>query len=913
VLPIKADDYHKSYKQSAGRISVAFIFTVLGSMLLLALVLIGLYFTTSLNQEQLDNRNHQLSTAANTYLLVVNAYFNRLKAQAKLIATEPDVVNAFTTVKFESVKPKSRKLSAASLDSLQARGKRLQMQIKHAYRVKFLMPGLSETSPELNPPITETCLLLKQIVEREKRAQIDLHGNPTSHIDVIHPVLSSTGMVLGHVLITLKIEAISQEFARHKLKGYVELSVDFFGKSHALIKYGDALFRQLDNHISVQIPKSKWRLTYWSKDKKRVLFSNANVHFLLLLLVMAVLLLALTYFLYRMLTFRLNEDYSTLVIFMKDLQDSKLAGMYPSHLRNFQTTIAQLLLMAQSLILTRQSAQGSVSNNQNQIDGLASAREAIGAASKAPTDVVKATQVSKKTLEQELKQEQEPAPRQNKIQQDETKQVMSVNELDENSNEILDGIDLSLDNSIVEESILTEISIPASVFRAYDMRGIVEETLTPSLVCEIGKAIGSEALDRGQKKVVIARDGRLSGPELRDALSKGLQSTGCEVIDIGQVPTPVLYYAANKLSNGTGVMITGSHNPPAYNGLKLMIAGETYYGDLIQGLRQRVETQNYCEAKGSEQQVELEMNYLNQIISDVKLHRPMKIVIDCGNGVAGDIAPKLFSDLGCEVIELFCEVDGNFPNHHPDPSKPENVVDVCKAVKQHQADIGFAFDGDGDRLGVIDNTGKIIWPDRVLMILAQDVLSRNAGAQIIYDVKCTRNLASVIKQSGGEPLMWKTGHSFIKAKMQETGALLAGEMSGHIFIKERWYGFDDALYAGARLLEILAKQAKSVHQVFAELPDTVNTPELNINLNEGEPEPFMKKLMANADFGLGRLIDIDGIRVEYEDGWGLVRSSNTTPTLVMRFEADTEQALKRIQEKFKTQMLAINPELKMPY
>ncbi|NIP72670.1 MAG: phosphomannomutase/phosphoglucomutase [Gammaproteobacteria bacterium] len=456
-------------------------------------------------------------------------------------------------------------------------------------------------------------------------------------------------------------------------------------------------------------------------------------------------------------------------------------------------------------------------------------------------------------------------------------------------------------------------TIPASIFRAYDIRGIVGDTLTADIVYDIGRAIGSEACEKGQQKIVVGRDGRLSGPELSAALIKGLTAVGCDVADVGQVPTPVLYFATEYLGTGSGAMLTGSHNPANYNGLKIMLRGETLYGDGIQALRSRVQSANLTSGEGSAQSVDVAMSYIDRITSDVRLARPLKVAVDCGNGVTGELAPQLLRALGCEVVELYCEVDGTFPNHHPDPGKPENLIALTRAVTGQGADIGVAFDGDGDRIGVVDSGGKIIWPDRLLMLLAQDLLLRQPGAQIIYDVKSSRHLEQVIQSHGGQPLMWKTGHSLIKAKMRETGALLAGEMSGHIFFKERWFGFDDALYACARLLEVVSADERPSAKLFAELPESVSTPELNVGTAEGQHFKIMEQLVTDPGFPGAKLITIDGLRVEFEDGWGLVRASNTTPSLVLRFEADDAEALRRIQDAFRARLQRIDPGLDLQF
>ena len=455
--------------------------------------------------------------------------------------------------------------------------------------------------------------------------------------------------------------------------------------------------------------------------------------------------------------------------------------------------------------------------------------------------------------------------------------------------------------------------LPAEIFKAYDIRGIVDKSLTADVVRQIGHALGSLAVEQGQKAIAVGRDGRLSGPELAGALMDGICAAGCDAIDVGCVPTPVTYFAAYELGCNSCVSVTGSHNPPDYNGLKMVIGGTTLALQAIQDLKQRAETGNLKHGKGERRSADVIGAYIEKIVGDVKLARPLKIVMDCGNGVAGAVAPELFKRLGCEIIPLFCEVDGNFPNHHPDPSKPENLEDVIRTLKETDAEIGIAFDGDGDRLGVVTKDGEIIYPDRQLMLFAADVLSRVPGGQIIYDVKCTRLLAPWIKQHGGVPLMWNTGHALVKAKLKETGAPLAGEMSGHTFFKERWYGFDDGLYTGARLLEILSRSA-DVNAPLKALPNSPSTPELNIKMAEGEPFTLIDKLKAQGKFeGATEIITIDGVRVEFADGFGLARPSNTTPVVVLRFEADNAAALERIQAGFRAAITAVWPGIQLPF
>ena len=456
--------------------------------------------------------------------------------------------------------------------------------------------------------------------------------------------------------------------------------------------------------------------------------------------------------------------------------------------------------------------------------------------------------------------------------------------------------------------------ISPSIFKAYDIRGIVGQTLTEETAEQIGRAIATRAAWQGLRQIAVGRDGRLSGPALQAALMRGLTAGGLEVADVGMVATPMLYFAAVQHCSGSGVMITGSHNPPDYNGFKMMLGGDTLAGEAIQGLLALIEADRLTasDKKGSVTEKDISGEYHNHIVGHVKLKRPMKIAIDAGNGVGGAFAGKLYKGLGNEVTELFCEVDGNFPNHHPDPSKPKNLQDLIAALKNSDAEIGLAFDGDADRLGVVTKDGNIIYPDRQLMLFAQDVLSRNPGAKVIFDVKSTRLLAPWIKEHGGEAVMEKTGHSFIKSTMKKTGALVAGEMSGHIFFKERWFGFDDGMYAGARLLEILSA-FDDPSEVLNSLPQSISTPELNIDLPEGNNgHQVIDELAAKAKFeGATEIITIDGLRVEFPDGFGLMRASNTTPILVLRFEADSDEAIGRIQNQFKA-VIESNPALKWP-
>jgi len=452
-----------------------------------------------------------------------------------------------------------------------------------------------------------------------------------------------------------------------------------------------------------------------------------------------------------------------------------------------------------------------------------------------------------------------------------------------------------------------------SIFKAYDIRGIVDETLTVDAVEQIGQAIGTENINRGRQSIVVARDGRLSGPTLLTALIHGIQRSGCDVINIGAVPTGVLYFSTHHLETGSGVMLTGSHNPANYNGLKIMLDGETLAGKLITNLYDMIAGGHLLTGEGSVQELDIADDYIDYISSEIQLENEPTVVVDCGNGIPGIIGPEVLEEIGCHVIPLHCEVDGNFPNHHPDPSVPENLQDLIATMKSVDASIGIAFDGDGDRLGVVTKSGEIINPDRLLMLFAKDVLSRQPGSSIIFDVKCTGHLPKSIVKYGGMPIMWKTGHSFMKAKLKETNAALAGEMSGHFFFNERWFGFDDGIYAAARLLEILDQEDGTADEVFAELPNSINTPELKVHMKEGEHYLFMDEFISRASFPDAKITTIDGIRADFAKGWGLVRCSNTTPCLVIRFDADDQETLEKIQEEFRTQLLAVSDSLDLPF
>ncbi len=450
------------------------------------------------------------------------------------------------------------------------------------------------------------------------------------------------------------------------------------------------------------------------------------------------------------------------------------------------------------------------------------------------------------------------------------------------------------------------------IFRAYDIRGIVDENLDASVVRQIGRAFCAEALASSQHRVVTGRDGRHSGPALQQALNEGLAAGGMEVIDIGMAPTPVLYFATHAAETGTGVMVTGSHNPANYNGLKMVLDGKPLAEDAILGLHERIKSGDLTQGEGRITEQAFSETYQQAVLANAEVQDAPQVVVDCGNGVAGAVAPALLRGLGCQVDELYCEVDGDFPNHHPDPVEPQNLTDLIKRVRMTGAACGLAFDGDGDRLGVVTQSGSIIWPDRLLMLFAQDIIARQPGAEIIFDVKCSRHLGALVERLGGRPCMWRTGHSHIKAKLRDTGAPLGGEFSGHICFADRWFGFDDALYAAVRFIELLSANRNDADALFQDCPEGLSTPEIKIETREDAKFRIIEALARDADFGLGKRTTIDGVRVDYEDGWGLIRASNTSPMLTLRFEADEPAALERIQDLFRAQLTAINPTLAFP-
>ncbi len=742
-----------------------------------------------------------------------------------------------------------------------AKAESLAYLFPSSIRVRLLQPGIEEVDLQASPPISYAALdMLKHSETQDTPPPVEVHmsGTPQQHINLVRRILDPSGRrIVGNLMVSFSVQQLQKLWGHGEPNGYAELQQVVGSTPLVIGSFGVSAAKNGSPDSLAPVAGSRWRIAYWAPDQAQlgshVLMTTAG----LASGVAALLLALLVWFVFRKLATALRSDQATLLTIVKDMNEGRVKSDYSNVLVEMHDTM-ELMVRAASR-------------------GVARAAQASAAASEPDSD------------------DTGPAAGGEVVDEVEADLLFDENALD------------------ISRTEVTESSIDAEIFRAYDIRGIVGETLTTELAYDIGRAIGSEAYFRGEQTVVVGRDGRLSSPDIAAALVRGLKETGRDVKDVGLVPTPVLYFAAQYLGSGSGVMVTGSHNPKNYNGFKIVLGGETLASEAIDSLRKRIESGDVLTGEGNVEEVDVLPDYIERVKSDVQLVRPIKVVVDCGNGVAGVVAPQLLRALGCDVTELFCEVDGNFPNHHPDPGKTENLAALIHAVQEQGADLGIAFDGDADRLGVISSQGEIIWPDRLLMLLAIDVLSRNPGAQIIYDVKSSRHVADVVARNGGEPLMWATGHSIIKAKMKETGALLAGEMSGHIFFKERWFGFDDALYSAARLLEILANQQSNSSDLFATLPESMSTPELNVPMAEGEPKRFMEKLLNSAHFENARVATVDGLRAEFERGWGLVRASNTTPCLVLRFEADDELALSSIQDEFRRVLLQVDPGLSLPF
>ncbi len=813
-----------------------------------------------LNQDRVkQNQEQAVKAVAEGLAVAVNHQLAFLQKMANVTAQREDVIAAL-----QSHDPEIRQTTAALLDQ----------QLPGVLKVRLLPPHVNELDTSVVPQMGNADLVMVRDTLKSPQKPTIQDVKEHRHLAVT-AVVKSEETILGVVLISLNYDFLAETFKTVELnKGFIELKQD----NAVLAKTGDPALKNEDNN-AVKIKNSNWTVNYWPD---LTLDNDTFTMVVAFILVPVVVLGFIIFIIYNKQGEYLLHDRHGITRMVKDLLSGKNPGSYEMKTKEMQTLVTTLVQFKR--VLDHQTLALSEDYSDNtEIDDF------FNEDNTSESDLLKSMDNQEKPIET-------PISPPNQEQNLATTRVTKPIDLNQAS-----GAEVSGGKN--------------NIFRAYDIRGIAGQTLTKDVVYDIGRALGSDAHELGVKTIIVGRDGRLSSPGLAEALAKGIVTTGVNVLDIGLVPTPVVYFVAHHTEGRSGVMITGSHNPADYNGLKMVIHGETYAEEKIQSLSRRIEIGNFVTGtEGTIQQNNMFTNeYIGIISEDVHMVRPMKVVVDCGNGAASQLAPVLLKTLGCEVIELFCEVDGNFPNHHPDPSQPENLKDLITAVKHYEADVGLAFDGDGDRLGVIDSKGKIIWADRQMMLFAKDVLSMKPGAEIIFDVKCSRHLAEQIVKHGGRPLMWKTGHSLMKAKLKETGAALAGEMSGHIFFNDRWFGFDDALYSAARLIEILSNDTRGSDEVFADFPDSFSTPEINVELQEGENKTLIAQLIKNAKFEQGKTVHIDGLRVDFPDGWGLVRASNTMPVLVLRFEGDTQDALERIKNQFADLLKKTQPDIRLPF
>lgn len=796
------------------------------------------------------------TATANGLAASIEAQLETLQQSVDGLAASPDVIAA---------------LSSGDPTTINSLTTKVQGLVPGALRIRLLLPTINEPDQAQLPRMGFGDLEMVRSTLSAKQKPVVQGEGEDRHLALTSAV-TQNDKVVGVVLASLKANLANQAAAKTRFAGgFAEIKQDQI----ILAKIGNEAAK-IDDPETITLGNSRWSINFWTESTT----DATDLGLVTTIVLIPALLACLAFFMgYRKLAEYLRADQSTILKAAKDMMTGKNVGNYPVQLPEMQPIISTLAQFKRVIDQKDSSPHDQSESTEPDFFGesfdIDFMEESLPVAADHPANGMAAasTAISKPMME---------------------------------------GTPVSLPASFMQNNDKQF----ANIFRGYDIRGIVGKGLSEEVVTNIGRAVASEAMELGIKTIVVGRDGRLSSPGFSTALAKGITSTGCDVLDLGLIPTPVLYFVAHHTEGRSGVMITGSHNPADYNGLKIVLNDETLSGERIQAIKRRIEAGDYShsETTGSIEQNTLFVNeYIGIISEDIHIVRPMTVVLDCGNGAAGQLGPVLLKTLGCEVIGLYCDIDGNFPNHHPDPSKPENLADLAAVVKQHGADVGIAFDGDGDRLGIVDSKGKIIWPDRQMMLFARDVLSRKLGAEIIYDVKCSKHLHNKIIKHGGHPIMWKSGHSLMKAKIKETGAALAGEMSGHIFFNDRWFGFDDALYAAARMIEILSEDTRPSNEVFADLPDSINTPELNVPLEEGENVRFVEQMFSLADFKDGKIINIDGMRVEFADGWGLIRASNTTPSLTLRFEADSKEAMGRIQAQFRSLMLKIKPDLSLPF
>ncbi len=842
------------------------IFSILSAVtIMMTLVAGGGMYWVSLSDIK-EAQQQATKALAQGLALSISAQVNALQATVSKMATSAELIEAA-----DMGNPRQSAEVA----------KRLEQFIPSVLKIRILPTNVTELDASSIPHMGNADLIMVQETLSKKQLAVIQGRGENRHLAITAAIIKDN-VPVGVILASLKFNFLQSILnSAHLNNSLIELKQQ---KASLAKTSGVTADTPLDKQI--KILNTSWRLYYAPKNTNSIF----SISVIAAIIFVPALIIGISFFIaYRNITHLLRQDLGTILKAIKDLFSGKTIGSYPVHFNEMKTLISTMVQFKRVLDhggtdfpseLVPERGSDDFFDEPDGVsflemdDDMLSGGKSIPMPSSpialpeiAPVDFPDISVVTSATdPEPEIKPKEKP-------------------------------------------------TVNASIYRAYDIRGIAEKTLTTDIVFNIGKAIASEVKEKNINSIVIGRDGRLSSESFAEILAKGIISTGVNVLDIGLVPSPLVYFVAQHTEGKSAVVVTASHNPAEYNGLKIIIDGETLAGDRIQQIKQRVDQKNYAVGNpGTIDKNNMFINeYIGTIAEDTHLVRPMKVVVDCGNGATGEIAPTLLKTLGCEVFELFCDIDGTFPNHHPDPSNPANLQNLIAGVEHYEADIGIAFDGDGDRIGVIDSKGKIIWPDRLLMLFAKEVLSNKPGAEIIYDIKSTHHLKGYITKHGGRSLMCKTGHSFIKAKLKETGAVLAGEMSGHIFFNDRWFGFDDALYSAARLIGILSADTRDSAQVFADIPESFSTPEIYIELAESENINLMQQLLAKVDFKDAEIITFDGLRADFSDGWGLVRASNTMPALALRFEADTAEALNRIQSQFKDLLTQIKADINVPF
>ncbi|AUM12775.1 phosphomannomutase/phosphoglucomutase [Ketobacter alkanivorans] len=767
----------------------------------------------------------------------------------------------------------------ADNSAIERRQQQLMELFPAASNIHLFKKGKAAKDPDSVPPISFPQLDMVAKAEKKNNAAPEIHQHDKKSYLTIVKAIREQDKTLGTLLVSFELSALRKNMSGlDPSLGYVEVIQTFSNQPVVMYSSGNAQHKT-GNGYEAKGDIPHWSARFYPAADTNVIANNSAMVWVLVGL-SVILVLGFSSASY----FMLNRALQTNAMAM--------AAFFQSQLMREKTSKPFTLGIFASLAQTLSRLFDEYEVKQAKV--LAKAKAGTKSADDKPMPDFDPTYRNNDVLDLDL-------------DNDDDDLLSAAADIDDNP--------LELDQMEIAEPELASIDIKVSplIFRAYDIRGIVGDTIDRDVAYALGAAIGSEAKECGQDAVIVARDGRHSSSELAESLAEGLQSTGCDVIDIGMVPTPILYYATKTQRTQSGVMVTGSHNPADYNGFKIVINDETLSKERIQGLRKRLDDGKLVKGQGRYEAIDIAPEYLERICSDVVLAKPMRIVVDTGNGVAGPLTCQLLESLGCMVTPLYTDVDGDFPNHHPDPSVPENLEDLIRTVQAEGAELGLALDGDGDRLGLVTASGKIIWPDRMLMLYARDLLARNPGADVLYDVKCTRDVAELVSNLGGRAIMCATGHSLMKAKMKETGAVVGGELSGHIFFNDRWYGFDDALYSAARLLEILSMEPFEAEQVFEEFPEKVSTPELHIKVSESTKFKIMEKLESQGNFAGGNLVKVDGVRVDFPDSWGLIRASNTTPVLVARFEGDTEAALENVKSVFREQLLAVEPSLNISF